>query len=491
MPGRKSYYTRESANIESGIKDIDNFYKRILLIDPKKVYKKKDFLSPCTLGLEYVAASVEDIADRVMIVDLECEKLPMREIIEFSPDLVGMPMFTYQYNHVVAIAETLKESLPKSPDIVAGSNHPTVCPDEVLSNSCIDFAVRGEGEITFRELVSGTSLGEIKGLSFKRDGQIIHNPDREFIKDLGTIPRPARHLRRHPEKYHLLGFRIEPLLASRGCPNRCTFCSAYSMYKGIWRARPVEDVVDEMSFLEGKYKPRMLFFWDLDFLVGKSRLEEFCRLVSKKGLKTNFVSMARVDSVLRCRDILSDLRRAGLCCVPLGVETPDEDKLKDLKKDATVDQGAEAVGLLRENDIFPFSFILAGFPDDDRQSFTKTVSYAGNIGLDFLLLMYVTPLPGTPFFDEMKENNLIESSNWDDYNLTETPVLKLNRMTRNQLSRYMILYSILYSLNPKRAWRLFRFYRMFQPGIKDYFKFIGYALRYLRNLRRRRGWRFY
>ena len=461
-------------------------YRRILLIDPQKIYQEKGFLLPCLLGLEYVAASVEDLVERVMLVDLECEKLPLDEIREFAPDLVGLTMFTYQYHRVVALAELCKRSLPDAPRIVVGNTHPTVCPDEVMSHPGIDFAVRGEGEVTFRELVSGKAPEEIDGLSFKKDGRVVHNPDRVLVDDLGGFPRPARRLRRHPDKYHLLGFRIEPLVASRGCPHHCTFCNAHNMYGGVWRARPVDDVVDEMAFLERDYRPRMLFFWDLDFMTRATRLAEFCRLVSAKGLETGFVSMARVDSVIRCRELLGDLRRAGLRCVPLGVETPQEDRLKELDKRATLDQAAAAVKLLRENDIFPFSFMLAGFPDDDRKSFRKTVSYAGRIGLDFLIFLYATPLPGTPFFEEMKERDLIDTYNWDDYDLSRTPVLKLNRITKRRLLIYMIYYTALYTLNPRRAFRLFRFYRIFRPRKRDYLRFIGFAFHYLYGTARNR-----
>lgn len=457
-------------------------YENIALIFPKHVFSNSGGLFlPHPIGLEYIAASVEDVVESISIFDENCEELDYRELDALGPSLIGITMHSYQYRYVIRLASRLKEELSSEPAIVVGGFHPTLMPEEVLKNECIDFAVRGEGEQTFRELVMGKDLESIPGLSYRKSGRIVHNPSRPFIQDLDKLPFPARHLRRHPEKYTFLGFRYASMMTSRGCVANCHFCNAYNMHKGVWRSRSVENIIEEIEFLQKRYKPRMFFFWDLDFMADRRRLEEFCEMIRERGIDIRFICMARADSVLNCRDILGGLRESGLTLVQVGLERPDDASLVELNKRITVSMSGECVKALREAGIFSYTFFVVGLPGDRKDIFLKCNSYANNLGLDFWDFLDPLPLPETPFRKEMEEKGFLRTKSWDNLYFLTNSNLKMRHMSFEEFDYYMNKYKLCCIKTPRGFLKALRwFFNTFRPGLLELPKsayMIGKALR--------------
>ena len=466
-------------------------YDRVLFLDPEKVYGEGDFLVSPTLGLEYAAAAARNAGADVRLVDLSCEPLDLTELSRFAPQLVGIDCFSYQHDQVEWLARQMK-TLPGAPRVVVGNVHATIAPDLVARMPAVDFIVRGEGEPTVAELVSGVPTGKIAGLSFRRDSDWVHGPDRPRTLNLDSLPLPARDLRRHPGKYRYLGLPFEPLMASRGCLYRCSFCSAHLLYDGQRSAFSPQRVVEEMKMLARRAtKPRILLFWDLDFLSDSGWLEQFIEVARGSGPLLPFSAMARADSVLACSHLLPALRKLGLLSVTLGLETPDDERLAALNKEATADVGGRAVGALHRAGILAFSFMMVGFPDDDQRTFLRTLKYADRADVDFLIFLHATPLPRTGFFQQMHSAGLIESYVLEDYNLSETPVLKLNRLSHARLKLLMQMGTAAVALSPRRLARLVRYFARLRPGPLNAPGFMRSMLAYTANLSREEGWRYW
>ena len=224
-------------------------FKRILLIKPSGRHGLSFAFDIIPTGLEYIAAYIEDAVDEVNIIDLELEPKPIQRTVEkyldiLKPDLVGISMSATEHSEGLEIARLAKN---RDAMVALGGYHPTVIPDELLSHTQVDFVVRGEGERTIHKLVTKGDVKGVNGVSYKDGNEIFHNPDREFIEELDSLPFPARHLRRYVYHTTLMRDREHDVLTtSRGCWGRCSFCCEPSMSNSHQRYRSPENVMDEI-----------------------------------------------------------------------------------------------------------------------------------------------------------------------------------------------------------------------------------------------------
>lgn len=256
---------------------------KIVLLNPKPKIWIKSATIP--LGLAYIASFLMSKGyNEIKIIDLNLE--PGKIIPE--ADIYGITATTPLIYSAFDLAKKLKR---KDNYIVLGGPHATCLPDESLDNEPVDFVVRNEGEIAFYELVKSienkNSFAGIKGLSYKQNGEIIHNPDREFIKNLDELPFPAYglfgNLKRYSHPQPLIGWRkpVVNIITSRGCPFNCHFC-----YKGTfgrtWRARSPENVVTEWEHLIKKFKIKEIAIQDDMFNLDIDRAKTIMKMILKK-----------------------------------------------------------------------------------------------------------------------------------------------------------------------------------------------------------------
>ncbi|MCW3988016.1 MAG: cobalamin-dependent protein, partial [Candidatus Bathyarchaeota archaeon] len=189
------------------------------------------------IGIEYLAASIEDLVDEVNIVDMlqESRHSFTYFLKSFNPDLVGISMSATEHKSGLRVALSAKKM---GITTVLGGYHPTGIPDELLTHKQVDMVIRGEGELTMRELVQSGSPEGVLGISYKDNDKVIHNPDRPLIEDLDSLPFPARHLRQHEYTSPIIrDVAIDELHTSRGCWGRCTFCCEPCMSRSRQRFR--------------------------------------------------------------------------------------------------------------------------------------------------------------------------------------------------------------------------------------------------------------
>ncbi len=393
-------------------------FKRILLVKPSG-RKGLGFASDVIpIGLEYIAASVEDIVDEVTIIDLDMEQNSFPYFLDaLNPDVVAITMSATDHYEGLRIAKIAKEN---GCTTVLGGYHPTAIPDELLSHPQVDLIIRGEGEYTMRELVQKDSFGDIPGLSYKENGTIIHNSDRPLIHDLDALPFPARHLRRHEYKDHIMiekGREREVITMSRGCWGRCSFCCEPMMYRGCQRFRSPENVMEELleivSFHKGR--PLSILVTDPNFMGSPKRVDRLCDLLHQYKLDIRFSVLVRADSVVRDPALIKKMCENGILSYEMGIESLKAEDLKNIRKNITVEIQEKAAKILGDNGAWVGGTLVIGLPGQTEEEIKRFPLYAREIGLTGAAFGIATPFPGTEFYRNLEQEGLIVERDWTRY----------------------------------------------------------------------------
>lgn len=390
-------------------------FKRILLVKPSGRRGLSFAYDLIPIGLEYIAAYIEDAVNEVHIVDLEMEKRSFQQLVNFyHPDLVGITLSATEHNSALDLAEIAKKN---GITTVVGGYHPTAVPDLMLSYPQLDLVVRGEGEITMKELVEKGSPEGILGLSYKKDGKIIHNKDRHKIEDLDAIPFPARHLRQYSYKAGDGITDFDVLVTSRGCNGQCSFCCEPSMSQSYLRWRSPENVVEEILEVAKYHEGRRLrvIFADPNFMGNPKRVGHLCDLLQKHDLNIDFLAMVRTDNMAKNSEVVKKMCEARINSFEMGIESPNPKDLKSTRKGITTKIHRDAVRNIRENGGRPGGTFVIGLPDQTEEEIKAFPAYARDIGLTAAAFGIATPFPGTEFYKELDKQGLIFETDWDNF----------------------------------------------------------------------------
>jgi len=386
-------------------------------------FKKYAIVNP-PLGLAYLAAVLKSIpyALDVTIIDANAEQLTLEQtvarIIDSSPDLLGMTMTSPLVNasfEIIRKVKSLKDIL-----VVVGGAHPTIMPEEMLGDTAVDIVVRGEGEETVVDLVryvqKEVSLQEIKGVSFKKNGKVIHTSDRPAINDLDLLPFPAWEL--FPiEKYFSMAGRKKfclPVMTSRGCPYDCIFC-----YKGIfakgYRVRSPESVIKEIEYLATNFHIEEFVILDDNFTLQEKRALEICQ-----GLRTRTRTIPwRLPNGIAVKattpQLFSALQEAGCYQIAVGVESGSQDILDSIGKGITIPQIRNAFKLAKQAGLETVAFFMIGNIGENAQTIDKTIDFAIELEPDFAQFTVATPYPGTKMRSIVLQEGRLLSDDWEDY----------------------------------------------------------------------------
>lgn len=367
------------------------------------------------IGLEYIASYIKDTVDQVNIVDMELEKRKFQDIINiYNPDLIGISLSATEHNQGLHLAKIAKKNnLPT----VIGGYHPTSVPDIMLSHPQIDMVVRGEGEATMKELVETDNFQNVQGLSYKKNGRIIHNENRKPIENLDALPFPARYLRQYPYKSQDRVTDCDVLTMYRGCNGLCSFCCEPSMSQGCLRTRSPENVMKEileMSKFHGG-KPVNVMFADPHFMGNPKQVDRLCDLMIEHDLDMEFCALVRADAMAAHPQIVKKMCQVGIRRFEMGIESPYVKDLKSTKKGVTTKVHVEAVKNIRENGGRAGGTFVIGLPDQTEEEIRTFPIYAKDIGLTGAAFGIATPFPGTDFYKETSEQGLIFETNWEAF----------------------------------------------------------------------------
>ncbi len=309
--------------------------KILLLIPPGGYYAerwKKGSLMP-SLGICYIASVLEKSGHKVQIIDAYVEGIKLKDLLSkisaIKPDITGITFTTENRFQAFDLMKGIKKILPNTL-ICAGGPHVTLATDDTLTHiKELDFIIRGEGEETIVELADAISekksFEHIKGLSYKSNNKIHHNPNRPLIADLNTVPFPAWHLvpwEKYNFKLDVPGrgeLRTANMMTSRGCPFGCNFCASTKVWGRSCRMRSADNIIKEISLLKEKYNIEALWIFDDTFTVSKKRVEEFCHKLIEKKWNLSWFCEVRVDTV--DRELLTLMKKSGCYSIGFGVES--------------------------------------------------------------------------------------------------------------------------------------------------------------------------
>ncbi len=410
---------------------------RILLIEPAK--------SPVTMGgedvflfeplaLEYLAAGV-DSRHEVRILDQRIDDTVDQTVEGFAPDIVGITGYTVHVNSVKGLAEKVKTSNPEILTVVGG-HHATVAPSD-FDVPAIDIVVVGEGVGKFQQIVEradqGDGFEEIPGVLAGDDkksapGVTVH------AGDLDELPFPDRSLTA-PYRHAYYSEYMQPLASirtSKGCPFRCNFCALWKITGGKYLTRAPEKIVEELATIDEEY----VFFADDESLVDAKRMKRLARLIEESGIRKKYFLYGRSDTIANHPDLLGLWRDIGLERVFVGLEFFRDSDLERINKGSTAQHNLEAVRVLQELGIDIYaSFIV--HPEFNERDFAEFRRYCHSIKLSFASFAVLTPLPGTDFYDEVKDRLLTHEPEYFDFIHTVLPTtLPLEEFYRQYFGLY-------------------------------------------------------
>lgn len=323
-------------------------------------------------------------------------------------DLICISSITSTATRAFQIAEKFKK---RGIPIAIGGPHSTFLPEE--SMEYVDYVIRGEGEETLVELLdhlkTNTPLDSIKGLSFRNgSGEIVHNPKRELIENLEDAPVPDFSLVYKWEKA-----RVVPVATSRGCPFACKFCSVIHMFGRGYRFKSIDRVIEEIK-AAAPPKGGHVFFIDDNFAANKKRTKELLKALIANNIKTEWSAQVRTD-VAKDPELLDLMEKAGCFSVYIGFESINPETLALYNKSQGLEDIENSIKLLKKRNINIHGMFVLGSDTDDIQTIKDTQKFAKKLDIDSIQFMMLTPLPGTPVFDELKESGRLIHTDWSMY----------------------------------------------------------------------------
>ena len=426
----------------------------VTLIEPSKFVKAGNHLSVVAmppLGLAYVAAALLARDHVVHVVDAVGERIDQltpfesrpgvyvrglteQEIVDRIPPetaLIGLScMFSYQWLTVRRLIEALKSRFPDVP-LVIGGEHPTGMPEEVFRTSAVDYCVLGEGEETAVALAEALEQGgdpaRLSGIAFRTPaGSVQVNPRRDRITAIDDIPPPAWPLFNveayiaHNQPHGAARGRFMPMLATRGCPYDCTFCTSPQMWTTRWSARNPALVVDEMERYMREFDTVDFQFEDLTAIVRKDWILEFSHEIERRQLKLTFQLPSGTRSEAVDGEAARVMRRAGCHEFSFAPESGDDRVLKAIKKKVKLPRMFESARQTMAAGINVGCFFIVGFPEDTWRSILNTyraIARCAWMGFSSVNVNAYSPQPNTESFRALRAGGAIPELD-DDYYLS-------------------------------------------------------------------------
>ncbi len=391
-----------------------------MLINPpaQGIYDTVDIKLP-PLGLAYIAAVLRENGHFVKIIDLNVQENLWKTVKERKWDIVGLSGDTSRYQISMKIAEQIKKHFGYT--IFTGGPHVTFFEKETLNTGFVDYIIRGEGEYITLDLVNALENGlppeNVRGITFKRGERIIKTLRAPIIRDLDSLPYPARDLL-PMEKYKITRFFGRPItsiLTSRGCPFNCYFCSSSQFSNLIWRTRSPEKIVDEIEYVYNTFGYNAFAFVDDNFTLNPKRVIEIAKDIVKRGLDIYWWAFSRVDELIGHEDMVEWMAKSGCKMVFLGIESVSEEVLKEYNKGITANDSIRAVRLLNRYGITVWGSFIIGALDETKEMILNTIRFAKLLDPKNVQFSILTPFPGTRLYEDAERMGIIVHKNWKYY----------------------------------------------------------------------------
>jgi len=395
---------------------------KILLVKPDISRVSVGFPSlarAAPLDLLMVAASVADHECRIVDMRLEEDSTFEKELSSFRPDLVGLTAYTAEAEAAKALAWRAKMVLPDVP-IIWGGYHATMCVGDVLNEPSVDFAVRGEGEITFPELVraiaGGSAFDAIPGLAFRDGSRRVITPARAQVDNLDSLPFPDWGLvARYQPHYYLSVLGVAAgVETTRGCPYDCDFCSVWVFNRRRYRKKSPDRVIAELERLPDGIE--VVAFVDDEFWVDTNRSLEIAARVNErnragwKGSDWKYWAQVRTSDVASQPELVEQWANVGLKVLLLGIESHKDQEVKELHhKRTTLSQAIRALQTMRRHGVEAWGCFIIN-PEWTEGDFYDLAAFVIQNEIAFPQYTVLTPLPGTVLTSKLVDAGEVRES---------------------------------------------------------------------------------
>jgi radical SAM superfamily enzyme YgiQ (UPF0313 family) len=377
------------------------------------------------LGLSYLAAAARAAGHTAQIVDGFLDPQEYDAVLssltasEFR--LIGFPVYAETVRRVASDVQKLRE-LGVQTHVTIGNHLATLHDRELLRDfHQFDSAIRGEGELTFVDLLSamksGAGFENVRGLTYRNGRELIRNPPRPNIENLDELPYPAR----DTLPLVLNGGNAPLLYSSRGCNARCNFCSVHNFFRaapgGVWRGRSAGNVVDEIAYLASRFEVSEFVFADEQFLGhgsgGETRAMEIADEILRRNIRIRWYIETRATSVRRY--VFTKLKEAGLAAVFMGLESGYDPALKQMRKGLRSEQGLAAAEILKSLEIIPVAGFIMFRPDSTLEEIRSNLDFIERAGCVDLtaLATALRVYSGTELEASLKERGILRGTYYD------------------------------------------------------------------------------
>jgi anaerobic magnesium-protoporphyrin IX monomethyl ester cyclase len=420
---------------------------------------------------------------RVAVADLILVHRKVRETVtrlvhEVNPQVVGLSIMTFQRRTAGRIIDLVR-SLQPDVKIVVGGYDPSLAP-EAYENMGVDYLVRSEGEVTFRELLRaigrGTGVEQICGLSYNAGQGWVHNPERPPHRLEDSEIRMPNRAARVLKGYTMMGRQVDVIETSRGCTFDCSFCSIIEMRGRNFHTYSFERVLSDIRDARD-HGARTIFLVDDNITLNVRRFEALCEAIIGAGLHTlDYFVQAMTSAIANHGETLAPLmHRAGFRYVFLGIENILENDLEFLRASAkntersnghnTGNATLRAIDYLHRNQMYVVGGLIVGSPGDTRESIEANLEFARRY-VDWPYIQHPTPYPRTPMTKDFRDQGLIMNERLEEYDGT-TAVVRTEHLPadevefmRWQAERWMKVHHIPAALKHDPKWVLFRGWKM-------------------------------
>jgi len=466
---------------------------KVLLVDPPhRLFPGLRMWTP-SFGLLQLAAYLEREGNEVQIIDATTLRAPWRDlgntISAAKADVIGITCSATCLSPEAIQTISLCRRLSPNSITVAGGSHFTLMAETLLQGvKELDYIILGEGEIAFSQFLQDLSRGGkgrgVKGLAHSDNGKVILNGRQLPIPDLDSLPLPAYHLidvEKEAYYWHGMGRRAFGLSTSRGCGDRCAYCSETRFWEGAWRGRSGKKIVEEISHLHHHYGKTLFVFNENTFNWSRKRVEEFLEELGKSGLRIHFWFQSRIKDIIRDEDLVPEMKRLGLYEVMLGIESIQPDVLDRYEKKQSREMAQKAIDILRKNKVMVMANVMFGDWKDSEKTIKEVFEFV-KAQSDFLVLTLTTPLPGTKYFEEAERLGRIRERDFGKYDFMH-PVMDTKWLTAEEVHHLQQVYLKKYYTQPRILLGAF-----FDPNP---FKRMAYRLilRYVWENATRRPWK--
>lgn len=412
------------------------------------------------IDLAYIATSLKkDSRIQVEIYDGAVSRIYsdiLKRVTEYNPDVVIMNCTTPTLKNDKVLAEDIKEMKPDTIIAIFGS-HASVRPKDIFMNkgqrTCVDYILQNEFEITAYEMCKAfmekTKMNEVEGITYCDNSGLIHKSVRKEITNLDVLGFPARELLNN--NFYKLQYSNDPytiIQTSRGCPYSCIYCTATLLPNKKLAYRSTDSIIEEIKVVMNEYGIKNVMFSSDTFTASRQWVIELCQKIIDNNIKLKWMANSRVDKL--DLGMAQLMKKAGCWIVSLGIESANDNILKNAKKNTTVAQVEQALWVLKKAQIKTIGYFVFGLPGENITTINKTIRFARQSSVDYCYFYIATPFPGTELYRLSITNHWLKSKEWSRYFSGDADVIEYPNLSSSDMKNAVKRAYFYFYFNPKR-----------------------------------------